>query len=116
VGTNRLFTARPDTDHALGGEHVDKRTCASAVTGSVLEVALRVLAADRLGVTAGQDERRALLARTQRPDGSWPATASYRMGRFPVFFGSSCLTTVFALSALQPARPAPAVPPPRTGE
>ncbi|MCX4994393.1 hypothetical protein OHA09_20300 [Streptomyces longwoodensis] len=91
-------------------------TGASAVTGSVLEIALRVLAADRLGVTAGQDERRARLARMQRPDGSWPAAASYRMGRFPLFFGSSFLTTVFALSALRPARPAPTVPPPRTGE
>ncbi|WP_168218117.1 hypothetical protein [Streptomyces lasalocidi] len=52
----------------------------------------------------------------QRPDGSWSAAASYRMGRFPLFFGSSFLTTVFALSALWPARPAPTVPPPRTGE
>ncbi|MFI1004836.1 hypothetical protein ACIP10_12255 [Streptomyces galbus] len=91
-------------------------TGASATTGSVLEVALRVLAADYLGVTAGQDERRVRLARAQRPDGSWPADAYYRMGRFPVYFGSPYLTTVFALSALRPARPAPPPAPPRTGE
>ncbi|MFJ4485233.1 hypothetical protein ACIP3D_23075 [Streptomyces longwoodensis] len=89
---------------------------APAVPGSVLETALRVLAADHLGVTAGQDERRARLARAQRPDGSWPAAAYYRMGRLPVYFGSAYLTTVFALSALRTARPAPAVPAPRTGE
>ncbi|MGW3017320.1 hypothetical protein [Streptomyces longwoodensis] len=91
-------------------------TGAAAVPGSVLETALRVLAADHLGVTAGQDERRARLARAQRPDGSWPAAAYYRMGRLPVYFGSAYLTTVFALSALRTARPAPAVPAPRTGE
>ncbi|MEU5251196.1 hypothetical protein [Streptomyces longwoodensis] len=89
---------------------------APAVPGSVLETALRVLAADHLGVTAGQDERRAQLVRAQRPDGSWPAAAYYRMGRLPVYFGSAYLTTVFALSALRTARPAPAVPAPRTGE
>ncbi|MFI2645756.1 terpene synthase family protein [Streptomyces sp. NPDC018610] len=75
----------------------------SAACGSVLEIALRTLAADNLDVTTGQHERRVRLAQTQRPDGLWPASAYYRMGRFPVYFGSSYLTTVFAMSALVPA-------------
>ncbi|MFJ3221228.1 hypothetical protein ACIPLC_35570 [Kitasatospora sp. NPDC086801] len=75
--------------------------------GGALDTALRTLAADNLAITTGQDQRRTLLAQTQRPDGSWPASAYYRMGRFPVYFGSSYLTTVFAMTALRP---------PHTGE
>ncbi|OKI41293.1 hypothetical protein A6A29_38170 [Streptomyces sp. TSRI0281] len=68
---------------------------------NVLDVALRTLTADNLSRSAGQAERRLLLAQTQRRDGSWPACPYYRMGRFPVYFGSPYLTTVFALKALQ---------------
>lgn len=68
---------------------------------SALEIALRILAADHLGLTADQDRRRASLANTQLTDGSWPAAAYYRMGRFPVYFGSRYLTTVFAMAALR---------------
>ncbi|WP_162492080.1 hypothetical protein [Streptomyces ambofaciens] len=66
-----------------------------------LALAFRTLAADNLGLTAGQDQRHALLAQTQQSDGSWPASPYYRMGRFPVYFGSPYLTTAFALAALR---------------
>ncbi|KAB2588015.1 hypothetical protein [Streptomyces arboris] len=66
-----------------------------------LALAFRTLAADNLGLTGGQDQRRMLIAQAQQSDGSWPASPYYRMGRFPVYFGSSYLTTVFALAALR---------------
>lgn len=69
---------------------------------SALDIALRTLAADHLGLSAGQDRHRTWLAAAQCADGSWPAAAYYRMGRFPVYFGSSYLTTVFAMAALHP--------------
>lgn len=69
-------------------------------SGMPLDLALRTLTADNLALTTGQDERRQLLAQTQGPDGSWPACPYYRMGRFPVFFGSPYLTTLFCLRAL----------------
>lgn len=73
-----------------------------------LDTALRTLAADHLGITTGQDRRQTLLTETQCLDGSWPPAAYYRMGRFPVYFGSPYLTTVFAMNALRthPARQA----------
>ena len=74
----------------------------AAEPGTSLAIAHRVLAADNLNITAGQAQRRALLAKAQRPDGSWPACPHYRMGRFPVYFGSPYLTTVFAHAALDP--------------
>ncbi|MER7111785.1 hypothetical protein [Streptomyces sp. NPDC000229] len=85
----------------------------AATPGESLDLAFRTLAADHLGLTAGQAERRVLLAGAQQDNGSWPACAYYRMGRFLVYFGSPYLTTVFALTALRPrtdltAAPAPA--------
>ncbi|SFT07799.1 hypothetical protein [Saccharopolyspora flava] len=71
---------------------------------SALEIALHVLAADNLGVTDGQDARRTRLVESQDSDGSWPAAAYYRMGRFAVHFGSRYLTTVFAMRALWEVR------------
>ncbi|MPY59755.1 hypothetical protein [Streptomyces spongiae] len=67
-----------------------------------LDLALLVIAADNAGITDGQQDRRRRLAAAQRPDGSWPACAFFRMGRFPVYFGSTHLTTSFALRALEP--------------
>ncbi|MFB4426967.1 hypothetical protein C5F59_038550 [Streptomyces sp. QL37] len=78
-------------------------TAAVRVPVSALDIALRTLAADHLGLSAGQDRHRTWLASAQCADGSWPAAAYYRMGRFPVYFGSSYLTTVFAMAALRPA-------------
>ncbi|MEU9178397.1 hypothetical protein AB0C90_16380 [Streptomyces sp. NPDC048550] len=68
--------------------------------GTPLDLALRTLTADNLALTTGQDQRRRLLAQAQRPDGSWAACPYYSMGRFPVFFGSPYLTTLFCLRAL----------------
>ncbi|MFF2775986.1 hypothetical protein ACFVU3_13855 [Streptomyces sp. NPDC058052] len=84
----------------------DTSMAATARTpANALETALRTLAADHLGITTGQEERQSLLTECQRPDGSWPPAAYYRMGRFPVYFGSSYLTTVFAMSALRTTPP-----------
>jgi hypothetical protein len=73
----------------------------AAIPGRSLDLAFRTLTADHLGLSAGQNEWRTLLAALQRDDGSWPPCAYYRMGRFPVYFGSPYLTTVFALAALR---------------
>lgn len=73
---------------------------ARAPDGS-LDLALRTLTADLLALSDGQEQRRVLLTGAQRDDGSWPPCAYYRMGRFPVYFGSPYLTTVFALAALR---------------
>ncbi|MFJ9406579.1 hypothetical protein [Streptomyces sp. NPDC101393] len=74
---------------------------------NALDLALLILAAENLGIAAGQRERRTLLAGAQRPDGSWPACPYFRMGRFTLYFGSPHLTTLFALSALSPQRGCP---------
>ncbi|MFF7082143.1 hypothetical protein [Streptomyces lavendulae] len=69
--------------------------------GTALDIALRALAAENCGWEEGQRERRRLLASLQRQDGSWPACPYYRMGRFPLYFGSPYLTTLFARRALR---------------
>ncbi|MEU4730748.1 hypothetical protein [Streptomyces sp. NPDC023588] len=107
---SRLCARFPDTTALLAGPlrrafHRREATAPSqglaAVPGRSLNLAFRTLTADHLGLTAGQEERRALLAALQRDDGSWPPCSYYRMGRFPVYFGSPYLTTVFALAALR---------------
>ncbi|MEV7729171.1 hypothetical protein AB0P15_31250 [Streptomyces sp. NPDC087917] len=75
-------------------------TALTSGPGNALDIALRTLTADNLSRTAGQAERRLHLVRMQQGDGSWPACPYYRMGRFPVYFGSPYLTTIFALKAL----------------
>ncbi|MEV0371691.1 hypothetical protein AB0I10_17985 [Streptomyces sp. NPDC050636] len=69
-----------------------------------LGLALRIITADHLGVRADQREGHERLVSWQQPDGSWPAQAYYRMGRFPLYFGSPHLTTFFALRALRKSR------------
>lgn len=92
-------------------EATDSARALAGSPGGALDIALRTLTADNLSRTTGQTERRMLLAQAQQADGSWLACLYYRMGRFPVYFGFSCLTTVFALKALHtrensgPARP-----------
>ena len=80
---------------------VSERPAAAGGSGP-LSLALRVVAADNLGVRRHQAERRSLLAGLQARDGSWPASPYFRMGRVPVYFGSRQLTTLFAARALRP--------------
>ncbi|GHE06556.1 HAD family hydrolase [Streptomyces alanosinicus] len=65
-----------------------------------LNLALRIITADNLGLAHDQARQRTLLLAQQRPDGSWPACAYYRLGRLPFHFGSPVLTTAFAVAAL----------------
>lgn len=88
--------------HAALAERDSTAATVAHTPANALDTALRTLASAHLGITAGQDQRRTLLTETQRPDGSWPPAAYYRMGRFPVYFGSPYLTTVFAMNALDP--------------
>ncbi|MFD8495387.1 hypothetical protein [Amycolatopsis sp. NPDC059657] len=67
----------------------------------VLDVALRAIAADNIGLEEGQRQRKKLLIESQEADGSWPAAPYYKLGRFPVYFGSRVLTTLFAANALR---------------
>ena len=57
-----------------------------------------VLAARRLGVSNELDRER-LVAR-RLPDGSWPAEGWFCYGRSRQWFGSSALSTAFAIAAL----------------
>jgi hypothetical protein len=68
---------------------------------SPLDLALSIITADTMGVGGARRERLADLARLQQHDGSWPAASYYRMGRFPVYFGSPLITTLFAMRAMQ---------------
>jgi hypothetical protein len=71
-----------------------------------LSLAMSILAAHHVGVSGTHyDEQKELLARCQRDDGSWAAAPYYRMGRFPVYFGSPLVTTLFAVQALQSTEP-----------
>lgn len=67
-------------------------------TDHVIDLAQRVIAARRLGVDNEIDRER-LIARRQ-PDGSWPAEGWFCYGRSKHWFGSSALSTAFALAAL----------------
>ncbi|UJW29402.1 hypothetical protein L3Q67_29730 [Saccharothrix sp. AJ9571] len=71
-----------------------------------INVALRTITAVNTGVHDGQSARRQLLAGQQDQDGAWPASPYYRLGRFPVYFGSRALSTLFAASALRLSQPA----------
>lgn len=81
---------------ALLNRMADKGVCFAA-----LDMALRIIAADHLGMRAGQRQRREALAALQDRDGSWRACPYYRMGQIPLYFGSRSLTTLFALRALE---------------
>lgn len=67
-------------------------------TGHALDLAQRVLAADRLGLDAGIDRERLLDMRTA--DGTWAPEGWFCYGRSRAWFGSRALTTAFALAAL----------------
>ncbi|MEU9189186.1 hypothetical protein AB0D14_32520 [Streptomyces sp. NPDC048484] len=67
-----------------------------------LDLALLITTAENLGQTQRQGRRLNDLAALQLPDGSWPAQPYFRLGRRPLYFGSTHLTTLFALCALHP--------------
>ncbi|MDI2027721.1 hypothetical protein QFW96_03835 [Saccharopolyspora sp. TS4A08] len=100
---SRVCARHPEEAAALLGP-ARKALAGLGEAENALEIALHALAADNLGVSDGQDERRTRLAESQDSDGSWPAGAYYRMGRFAVHFGSRYLTTVFAMRALREVR------------
>jgi hypothetical protein len=73
-----------------------------------LNLALRILAADHTELRNGQQRRKSLLAQQQEQDGSWPANVYHQLGRYPLYFGSAALTTLFAIRALSTdAHPGP---------
>jgi len=63
-----------------------------------MDVAIRVIAGDVLGVDVSQQRRE--LAALQQADGGWPVDAFFRYGRSGIFFGNREMTTGFALRAL----------------
>jgi hypothetical protein len=67
-----------------------------------MELAMRILGCHRLGLRNTGDV--ALLLEQQRNDGSWPPRALYRFGRRHGYFGSTALTTAFAVAALDTLR------------
>jgi hypothetical protein len=84
--------------HLLGAPHLEAR--------NPLSLALSILAAHNVGAHGARcEEQREALARCQQDDGSWAAAPYYRMGRFPVYFGSPLVTTLFAVQALQSMEP-----------
>jgi len=86
---------------SLGEPFAELRTAVASRIGStdhVLDLAQRVLAARRLGVSNELDRER-LVAR-RLPDGSWPAEGWFCYGRSRQWFGSSALSTAFAIAAL----------------
>ena len=75
-------------------------------TQNPLSLAMSILAAHHAGVCGARyDEQKEMLAHCQQDDGSWAAAPYYRMGRFPVYFGSPLVTTLFAVQALRSTEP-----------
>lgn len=76
-------------------EHLQQRI---GKTEYPLDLAMRVVLADSLGVK--NDGERQKLLKLQNQDGSWPADALYRQGKKAVFYSNKSLPTAFALRAL----------------
>ncbi|MGI5292110.1 hypothetical protein ACQEVF_53625 [Nonomuraea polychroma] len=70
---------------------------------SALNVALRALAARNIGLGDNDRLRQRALLEQQQPDGAWPASPYFTLGRLPVYFGSRLLSTLFAAHALRPS-------------
>lgn len=88
---------------SLGEPFAELRAAVASRIGAtdhVLDLAQRVLATRRLGIVNELDRAR-LLAR-RLPDGSWPAEGWFCYGRSRQWFGSSALSTAFALAAVGP--------------
>jgi hypothetical protein len=64
-----------------------------------LDLAMRVSSAKRVQINNETDEKE--LLNLQKEDGSWPADAIYHYGRKVGYFGSSVITTAFAIEALK---------------
>jgi hypothetical protein len=108
-GVSRLCAHFDDSRAALSDAVVHglrERTAALSdepdQAAGALDLAQRIIAADNVGEFTHdqQEQHRALLAARQNADGSWPAEPFYTMGRYPVYFGSAALTTLFAITAL----------------
>ncbi|MEU6558607.1 hypothetical protein [Nocardia nova] len=98
---SRLCAAFPDIEAVCGAALAAGLTDADeAEKLSALDLALTVIAADNLGGDRDQHRRRAELLSRQDERGGWPAGAYYRMGRLPLYWGSSALTSIFAAGAL----------------
>ncbi len=67
---------------------------------AALNTALRLIAARRLGLVHERRSQVAQLMRAQTASGAWRAGTFFSLGKLPVYFGSTELTTVFALAAL----------------
>ena len=82
---------------------LEKRT----TNGRTLEVAARMIASEWLDVHRGDLVQS--LMNMQLENGQWPADSLFRYGRRAIFFGSTALSSAFALRALQsqvcPSRP-----------
>lgn len=68
--------------------------------GAAINVALRLIAARRLGLVHERRSQVARLLRVQTVNGAWRAGTFFSLGKLPVYFGSPELTTMFALAAL----------------
>jgi len=64
-----------------------------------LDLAMRVSSAKRLQINNETDEK--YLLKLQKGEGNWPADAIYHYGRKVGYFGSSIITTAFAIEALK---------------
>ena len=67
-------------------------------TAYPIDLAMRIICARTLRMEAREEID--ILKKQQQPDGGWPADALYQAGKNRVYFGSSLLSTAFALKAL----------------
>lgn len=74
----------------------------TAIPRDPLSLALLILTARNLGIPAGEvEEHKEILIRGQSANGHWQAAPYYTMGRFPIYFGSPLVTSLFAVQALR---------------
>jgi hypothetical protein len=66
--------------------------------GSALDLAMRILACDTLGVECNIDRK--VLLRLQCEDGSWEPGWMYQYGTTRIKLGNRCVTTALAIAAI----------------
>ncbi|PSN60217.1 HAD-like protein [Corynespora cassiicola Philippines] len=66
--------------------------------GSVLDLAMRITACDRMGIECEQDRR--ALVESQRPDGGWDLGWMYRYGSTGIRIGNRGVSTALAMRAI----------------
>ena len=77
------------------------RAADPANPGTAINLAMRIIAAQNLGVREDAVQREKVhLVRMQRPAGAWPAEALFKLGSMRFYFGSEAMTTMFAVRAL----------------